>query len=82
MNFHPDKCKVMYTGKNNLSYTCRRLGSELAITTQEMQLGVIVDKSSKMLVHCTVAIKKAKKLLGIHYERNRKQNAKHHYDTV
>ncbi|CAM5136677.1 unnamed protein product [Natator depressus] len=47
MKFNIDKCKVMHIGKHHPNYTYKMMGSKLAVTTQERDLGVIVDSSLK-----------------------------------
>ncbi|CAM5109917.1 unnamed protein product [Eretmochelys imbricata] len=47
MKFNVDKCKVMRIGKHNPNNTYTMMGSKLAVTTQERDLGVIVDCSLK-----------------------------------
>ncbi|CAM5108054.1 unnamed protein product, partial [Natator depressus] len=65
MKFNVDKCKVMHIGKNNPNYTYNMMGANLATTNQEKDLGVIVDSSLKMSMHCAAAVKKAIRMLGI-----------------
>uniref|UniRef100_A0A8C8SCV0 Reverse transcriptase domain-containing protein n=1 Tax=Pelusios castaneus TaxID=367368 RepID=A0A8C8SCV0_9SAUR len=65
MKFNVDKCKVMHIGKNNPNYTYNMMGANLATTSQEKDLGVIVDSSLKMSVQCAEAVKKANRMLGI-----------------
>uniref|UniRef100_A0A8C4XYG1 Reverse transcriptase domain-containing protein n=1 Tax=Gopherus evgoodei TaxID=1825980 RepID=A0A8C4XYG1_9SAUR len=65
MKFKVDKCKVMHIGKNNPNYTYNMMGAHLATTSQEKDLGVIVDSSLKMSTQCAEAVKKANSMLGI-----------------
>uniref|UniRef100_A0A452HI16 Reverse transcriptase domain-containing protein n=1 Tax=Gopherus agassizii TaxID=38772 RepID=A0A452HI16_9SAUR len=65
MKFNVDKCKVMHIGKNNPNYTYNMMGANLATTSQEKDLGVIVDSSLKMSTQCAEAVKKANRMLGI-----------------
>uniref|UniRef100_A0A8C3H706 Reverse transcriptase domain-containing protein n=1 Tax=Chrysemys picta bellii TaxID=8478 RepID=A0A8C3H706_CHRPI len=65
MKFNVDKCKVMHIGKNNSNYTYNMMGANLATTSQEKDLGVIVDSSLKMSTQCAEAVKKANRMLGI-----------------
>lgn len=55
-----DKCKVMHMGKDNPSFTHKIMGSELAISTQERNLQVIIDSSMQMSAQHSVTIKKSK----------------------
>ncbi|CAM5167759.1 unnamed protein product [Natator depressus] len=65
MKFNVDKCKVMHIGKHNPNYTYTMMGSKLAVTTQERDLGVIVDSSLKSSTQCAAAVKKVNRILGI-----------------
>ncbi|CAM5165838.1 unnamed protein product [Natator depressus] len=65
MKFNVDKCKVMHIGKNNPNYTYKMMGSKLAVTTQERDLGVIVDSSLKTSTQSAAAVKKANGMLEI-----------------
>ncbi|CAM5171781.1 unnamed protein product [Natator depressus] len=65
MKFNVDKCKVMNIGKYNPNYTYTMMGSKLAVTTQERDLGVTVDSSLKSSTQCAAAVKKAIRTLGI-----------------
>ncbi|CAM4653692.1 unnamed protein product [Lepidochelys kempii] len=64
MKFNVDKCKVMHIGKNNPNQTYNTMGSNLATTNQERDLGVIVDSSLNTSMQCAV-VKKANRMLGI-----------------
>uniref|UniRef100_A0A8C3FA90 Reverse transcriptase domain-containing protein n=1 Tax=Chrysemys picta bellii TaxID=8478 RepID=A0A8C3FA90_CHRPI len=65
MKCNVDKCKVMHIGKNNPNYTYNMMGANLATTSQEKDLGVIVDSSLKTSTQCAEAVKKANRMLGI-----------------
>ncbi|EMP36995.1 hypothetical protein UY3_05796, partial [Chelonia mydas] len=65
MKFSIDKCKVIHIGKHNLNCTYKMMGSELAVTIQERDLGVIVESSLKTSTQCAAAVKKANRILGI-----------------
>lgn len=52
-------------GKDNLSYTYTVLGSEIGVTTEERDLGVIIATSPKTSALCAVDHKKASKMMGI-----------------
>ncbi|CAM4495757.1 unnamed protein product [Caretta caretta] len=65
MKFNVDKCKVMHIGKHNPNYTHKMMGSKLAFTTQERDLGVIVDSSLKTSTQCAEAVIKVNRMLGI-----------------
>lgn len=55
----------MNTQHNTLNYMCRIQGSELTIATQEIDLGVTVDRSLETLVQRAAVTKNAKKMLGM-----------------
>ncbi|CAM4640541.1 unnamed protein product [Lepidochelys kempii] len=65
MKFNVDKCKAMHIGKHNPNYTYKMIGSKLAVTLQERDLGIIVDSSLKTSTQCAAAVKKAIRILGI-----------------
>ncbi|CAM5077649.1 unnamed protein product [Natator depressus] len=65
MKFNVDKFKVTHIGKQNPNYIHKMMGSKSAVTTQERDLGVIVDSSLKTSTQCAAAIKKADRMLGI-----------------
>ncbi|CAM5088479.1 unnamed protein product [Eretmochelys imbricata] len=58
MKFNVGKCKVTHIGKNNPNYTYNMMGTNLATTTQEKDLGVIVDSSLKTSTQCAEQSKK------------------------
>ena len=60
-----DKCKVMHIGKNNPNYIYNMMGTNLATTTRERDLGDIVDSSLKTSTQCAAAVEKANRMLGI-----------------
>lgn len=65
MKSDEDKCKVMCMGKDNPIFTYKIMGSELAISTWEQNLQVIIDSSMQMSAQHSVAIKKANRNLEI-----------------
>uniref|UniRef100_A0A674J903 Cytochrome P450 family 4 subfamily F member 22 n=1 Tax=Terrapene triunguis TaxID=2587831 RepID=A0A674J903_9SAUR len=65
MKFNANKCKVTHIGKHNPNYTYKWVGPKLAVTTQERDLGVIVDSSLKTCTQCAAAVKEANRILGI-----------------
>lgn len=54
-------------GKSNLNYTYTQLGSELTVSSQERDCGVIVDTSLQKSDQCALV---ANKMLGIIIEEN------------
>ena len=65
MRFNVAKCKVMHIGTKNPKYKYKLMGSELAETDQERDLGVMIDNSLKTSAQCATAIKKANAMLGV-----------------
>ncbi|CAM4581149.1 unnamed protein product [Lepidochelys kempii] len=65
MKFNVDKCKVMHIGKHHPNYIYKLMGSKLAVTTQERDLGVIVESSLETSTQWAAAAKKVNRTLGI-----------------
>lgn len=63
VKFHLDKCKVME--KNNPNYVDSVMGSELAATSRERILRVLVDRTVKASAQCAAAVTEAKRTLAI-----------------
>lgn len=57
MNF--TVCEVIHKRKNNPHFAYRMMGSELAITIQKRDLGIIINSSVKMSAQNLAAVKKA-----------------------
>ena len=70
MQFHPDKCKVLHLGiKNkNKAYTMKKPDGSthtLATTSEEKDVGVIVDDKLSFNAHIANCINKGNRMLGI-----------------
>jgi hypothetical protein len=69
MKFNEKKCKVMKLGQNSLSYdyymSTETGRSKLAESTQEKDLGVIIDNQLKFTDHVNTTVTKANKILGM-----------------
>ena len=63
--FNETKCKVMHFGRGNPQHSYTMNGHMLESTTQEKDLGVIIDDTLKFHVHTAAAAKKANQVLGI-----------------
>ena len=63
--FNATKCKVMHFGRRNPQNSFTMNGHTLESTTQEKDLGVIIDDTLKFHVHTAAAAKKANQVLGI-----------------
>src|SRR5580692_7626088 len=75
MLFNTDKCTVVHMGKSNKESEYKMGPNKIAVSKQEKDLGVIVDKSGKSSEQCIVAVKKANGMLGM-IKRNIKFKSK------
>src|SRR5579864_8235140 len=75
MLFNTDKCTVLHMGRNNKEVVYKMGTNEIKVSTQEKDLGVIVDKSGKPSEQCIVAVKKANGIFGM-IKRNIKFKSK------
>lgn len=57
------KCKEMHIGARNQNFTYTLMGSELSVSDQDRDLGMLVDSSTKALTHCVADVKKANSML-------------------
>ena len=69
MKFHPDKCKIMYLGKNNPHRDYCLLNDDFSVhmleeTELEKDLGVYVDNSLSFTQHCQQKINTAIKMVN------------------
>jgi hypothetical protein len=64
MPFNTDKCKVMHIGYANPSANYTLLGSQMATTNLEKDLGVYISSDLKFSTQCIEVEKRAQKLLG------------------
>lgn len=65
MLFNVEKCSVMHIGKQNANHSYELCGKELLVTSEERDLGVVIDSSLKPSRQCVEAAKKGNRLLGI-----------------
>jgi hypothetical protein len=65
MLFNTDKCVVLHMGKNNKENEYKMGINKLNKSTQEKDLGIIIDKSGKSSEQCIMAVKKANCMLGM-----------------
>jgi ribonuclease P/MRP protein subunit RPP40 len=75
MLFNVDKCTVLHMGNHNNEATYKIGTNEIKISTQEKDLGMIVDKSGKASEQCISVVKKANGILGM-IKRNIKFKSK------
>ena len=64
MKFNVQKCKVLYIGRANNKFEYLMDGVRLESVTNERDIGVLIDGSSKPSVHCAEAVRKASLVLG------------------
>ena len=65
MHFNIRKCKVIHSGAKIQNFSYQLMGSELSMTDQERDFGVLVDSLMKVSTQCAAAVKKANSMLGI-----------------
>ena len=64
MVFNTEKCKVLHLGKKNLQHPYRLSSVTLASTTEERDLGVIIDHKMNVSLQCDAAASKMSKMLA------------------
>ena len=65
MEFNVDKCKIMHLGTTNPGYSYSMGEQNLAITTDERDLGVLVDDKLVFDKHIIGIVNKANRMLGM-----------------
>ena len=65
LHFNYSKCKVLHMGNSNPSHCYTMSNIPLTKTTEEKDLGVIMDNELKFHKHTAYAVKKASKMLGL-----------------
>ena len=65
MEFNVDKCKIMHLGNTNPGHTYTMNGTNLTTTTEERDLGVLVDDKLKFDKHIKEIVSKANRILGL-----------------
>lgn len=65
MEFNVDKCKIMHLGRLNPKHTYTMGGGELTVTTEEKDLGVLVDDKLIFDKHIKEIVKKANRRIGL-----------------
>ena len=65
MEFNVDKCKIMHLGRLNPGHTYTMDGVELTVTTEEKDLGVLVDNKLDFGKHIKEIVKKANQRIGL-----------------
>ena len=65
MSFNVNKCKIMYLGYDNGKYEYNLNGTTLLETTEERDLGVLIDKKLKFSSHIKGIVGKANRMIGL-----------------
>ena len=65
MEFNVDKCKIMHLGPKNLKHTYTMGGTDLAVTSEEKDLGVLIDNKLNFRSHIKGIVSKANRVLGL-----------------
>ena len=65
IEFNVDKCKIMHLGKSNPRHTYTMNGTNLTVTTEERNLGVLIDDKLSFNSHIKGIVKKANSMLGL-----------------
>ena len=64
MPFNVDKCRVMHVGGGNPREEYTLLGSPIAESSRELDLGVLITENFKFSAQCIEAERRAQKILG------------------
>ena len=65
MEFNVDKCKIMHLGLTNPKHTYTMGGTNLAVTSEEKDLGVLIDDKLNFRSHIKGIVGKANRVLGL-----------------
>ena len=65
MEFNVAKCKILHLGRLNSGFTYSMGDTELAETTEERHLGVLVDNELHFGKHTKERVNKANRMLGM-----------------
>ena len=65
MSFNVNKCKIMHLGYDNGKHEYNLNGTTLMETTEEKDLGVLIDKDLKFTSHIKSIVAKANRMIGL-----------------
>ena len=65
MEFNVDKCKIMHLGRLNPKHTYTMGNRDLAVTSEEKDLGVIFDENLEFDKHIKTIVNRANRMLGM-----------------
>ena len=65
MSFNVNKCKVMHIGYDNPNHQYNLNGEVLASTTEEKDLGIVIDNELKFAKHIKGIVGKANRMIGL-----------------
>jgi hypothetical protein len=65
MEFNVDKCKIMHLGNQNPKHTYTMEEADLVTTSEEKDLGVLIDDKLDFGIHIKSIVKKANRMLGL-----------------
>ena len=65
MEFNVDKCKIMHLGTTKPKQTYTMGGTNLAVTSEEKDLGVLINDKLNFRNHIKGMVAKANRVLGI-----------------
>ena len=65
MEFNVDKCKIMHLGSTNPKHTYTMGGTNLSVTSEEKDLGVLIDDKLNFRSHIKGIVGKANRVLGL-----------------
>ena len=65
MEFNVDKCKIMHIGRDNPGHAYTMGGVELTVTSEEKDLGVLIDDRLEFDRHIKGIVNRANRMVGL-----------------